>query len=345
MRTTATVSRSICIAVFCFGLGLSSQSKPGHASSESDGLSRNELQALANGGQPVRFEPVRENPPVDGVRREVVTFEVDGLHQYALVLRPAGPAPGNGWPVLIYNHGYHPDPLQYGRVATGRSDRPGDYYRGVPLAYARGGYVVVVPDYRGHNDSAGAGFTRSALAEFWYTRDTIAAYLALDSLPGVDPGRVYMTGHSMGGPVTQRALLALGERIRAASIWSSSAEQPLPYLLLRALPEGAVDDTGETRKPTLDGMRRELMDTQGGATLEDLTAQPALARLQVPLAIHHARDDATTPLSGSLAVAARLYMAGLPYGLYLYESDEHLFTGDDLRLAIERDLAWFASYP
>ena len=42
-------------------------------------------------------------------------------------------------------------------------------------------------------------------------------------------------GHSMGGPITQRALLVLGDKIQAASIWSGSGFGPSrnidePYL-------------------------------------------------------------------------------------------------------------------
>ena len=163
-----------------------------------------------------------DREPLEDIQRRVVRFTADGLKQYALVLEPEGQSPGNGWPVLIMNHGYHPDPPNNGRVADGSTDRPGDYYRGLPLAFAQQGFLVVVPDYRGHNISDGLEYTRETDAHYWYTRDVISAFRALGSLPGADTSNVFMWGHSMGGSITMRSLLALGSEVRAASIWSSS---------------------------------------------------------------------------------------------------------------------------
>ena len=90
------------------------------------------LAALVNAQPDIRLSHVRNKAPIDGVARQLVSFEMDGLKQYALVLRPPGKAPAQGWPLLIYNHGFHPDPPVYGkRTADGVDDRPGDYYRGM----------------------------------------------------------------------------------------------------------------------------------------------------------------------------------------------------------------------
>jgi dienelactone hydrolase len=75
------------------------------------------------------FTPEFKRPDLDGLSRRVVSFQADGLKQYALILEPAGPPPTDGWPVLLMNHGHHPNPPDYGRIADGRPDRPGDYYR------------------------------------------------------------------------------------------------------------------------------------------------------------------------------------------------------------------------
>ena len=94
----------------------------------------------------------------------------------------------------------------------------------------------MVADYRGHNDSDRQKFSawKKVLnwygkkmhgiykPAYWYTRDVIAAYFAAVKLVGVNSDRVFMVGHSMGGGITQRSILALGDRIKAASIWSTS---------------------------------------------------------------------------------------------------------------------------
>ncbi len=177
-----------------------------------------------------RFELVGENPSVNGERRQVLQFEADGLVQYALILWPSGEPPAGGWPLLLFNHGYHPNPPEYGRNARGEDDRPGDYYRGVAQAFVDRGMVVLVPDFRGHNRSQGLAFTRHDDAPAFYARDTVAAFRALDEVGGLDRSRRYMLGHSMGGLVTLAAIAELGKEVAAASIWStaSSAEYLRP---------------------------------------------------------------------------------------------------------------------
>jgi dienelactone hydrolase len=169
------------------------------------------------------FALAYQRTPIDGMPRKVVRFTADGLEQFALVVEPAGEAPDRGWPVLVMNHGYHPDPPQNGRRADGTTDRPGDYYRGLPEAYAREGFLVVWPDYRGHNVSQGGEYTRRPDAALWYARDTISAVAAVASLARADVENVFLWGHSIGGGIALRAALALGESVRGASIWSGGA--------------------------------------------------------------------------------------------------------------------------
>jgi dipeptidyl aminopeptidase/acylaminoacyl peptidase len=309
------------------------------------GITIDDLQAFAQTTPQIEFRHLRDNPSVAGERREVVSFESDGLTQYALVLWPAGERPEKGWPVLLFNHGYHPNPPDYGRIEGGVNSRPGDYYRGTAQAFADRGYVVVTPDYRGHNDSEGADYTKLALAVHWYTRDAIAAYFGLASLDGIDHQRVYMLGHSMGGPITQRALLALDDRIRAASVWSGgSGEHMLSFWMYMSMKELGNTDNSGIAKPFLDQLARELAQLDPGTTLDDLSIGEHLAGLQVPLAIQHAKSDATADVNGSLELAARLYMTGREYRLFLYDSNDHLFVGDDFKQAVERDLQWFESH-
>ncbi len=158
------------------------------------------------------FELVRENPSVNGERRQVMQFESDGLLQFALVLWPAGQAPEGGWPGLLLNHGYHPDPPAYGRNAAGKNDRPGDYYRGMAQAYVDRGLVVVVPDFRGHNESEGISYTTRDDAPLFYARDAAVAFRAMESLPGLNRSRRYMLGHSMGGRVAMEMARQAPER-------------------------------------------------------------------------------------------------------------------------------------
>jgi len=202
----------------------------------------------------------------------------------------------------------------------------------------------VTPDYRGHNDSEGAEFTTRVLADHWYTRDAIAAYFGLLSMDGVNLKRVYMLGHSMGGPITQRALLALGDKIRAASVWSTSGERPIAWMMAMEMKDGNGFDTPDTAKPMLDKLSDELEQLGNSMSIDDLSTWRFIDQLVVPLTIQHSKGDGSTNANSSRELAARLYMARHEYQLFLYDSDDHLFSGDDFEQAVTRDLQWFEQH-
>jgi len=248
--------------------------------------------------------------PLSGLSAKVAKFSVDGLIQYALLLQPEGEVPESGWPVVIFNHGFHPDPFKNGRRSIdGINDRPGDYYRQIPQALARQGFLVVAPDYRGHNDSEGAKFTLQERSPHWYARDVLGLIAALDSTDRANMEHLFMLGHSMGGHVTLIAAAALGDRLQGSSIWSVS------------LPSAATKSVLES----------ELT----------LPSQLQLGRILGPMNIHHAKDDTTTVFEGSAAIAQQLEWLGKTTKLYQYLSENHLFTDDNLQTAIRRDVDLF----
>ena len=266
----------------------------------------NELLPISN----TEFVTLKENALAKrliGLTGHVGQLTVDGLSQYALLLKPEQGMPLAGWPVIIFNHGFHPEPFMNGRRSVdGISDRPGDYYRQIPQSLARHGFLVVVPDYRGHNDSAGAEFTLKETSAHWYARDVVGIVKALESINNIDKNHLFMLGHSMGGQVTLSVAGLLGDKLSGASIWSTL----LPT-------ETDSRDTG----------------------LPSIVSQ--LKLINSPLNIHHAERDQTTLFSGSVTIANQLTQLSKPNNLYSYASDSHLFTDDNLRLAIDRDIIFF----
>ncbi len=310
---------------------------------DAHGITMDELIRLAAGDTQPSFRVERVNPTDSEISRTVMAFEFDGLKQYALVLRPSGEPPQGGWPVVQFNHGYHPEPAKSGFVESGQSDRPGDYYRAQVQAYAKRGFVVVAPDYRGHNVSEGTEFTRRVLADAWYSRDAIATFLAIGSLDDIDRQQIYMVGHSMGGAITLRAAIALGDRVRAASIWSTTGSQYPAHLMFRQLQASEGVDDNTRPKQALLAMTDELRAQGEKVQLQQVVPLPHLGELRVPLSIQHSALD-STPASASLNIAAALYLAQLPYQLKIYPGEAHLFSGADFTTAVERDVAWFKRY-
>lgn len=150
----------------------------------------------------------------------LVSYLHAGLKLFAMVAVPKAAMPEPGFPVVITNHGYVPDPMKYGITAAGIDSRPGDYYRSVPELYASRGFIVVIADYRGHNTSAGFEYVDGKDSIAYYAEDVVALISGLADLEDADLENVFMWSHSMGGPVSMRALLATN-LVRAASFWST----------------------------------------------------------------------------------------------------------------------------
>jgi dienelactone hydrolase len=283
-------------------------------------------------------------PHGDG-QRTVAQFTADGLKQFALIIKPKGNPPPAGWPVLLMHHGYHPQPKNYGRISDGSTHRPGVYYRSVPDEFLRHGFLVVVPDFRGHNDSEGAAFTESPLAPLWYARDSIAAFRALGSLPQADISRVYLWGHSMGGPVTLRTLLALGDEVRAASIWSTGSNDIWKNAISQASAEDTNGEPVNSHSAALADLQAHIDQLPFSFSAPVADALPSIGQLRVPLNIHHALNDQTTPFSASTSLAASLHAHGLPFRLYSYAGANHLFEEQELKRAVAEDAQFFLRQP
>ena len=99
----------------------------------------------------------------------VTSYTSDGLKINGLLTIPAGEKPANGWPAIVFVHGYIP-PKTY--QTTERYVDYVDYL-------ARNGFVVFKIDLRGHGNSegqAGGGYYGSD-----YVIDTLNARAALQS--------------------------------------------------------------------------------------------------------------------------------------------------------------------
>jgi len=151
----------------------------------------------------------------------LVSYESSGLRINAMVAVPNSDKPPNGFPIVIANHGYIPDHERYGITAAGVDSRPGDYYRSVPELYASRGFLVVMPDYRGHNSSEGIEYVDGKESVNYYAEDVVALMSGLADIENADLDNVLMWSHSMGGAVSMRVLIATNV-VKAASFWSTT---------------------------------------------------------------------------------------------------------------------------
>jgi len=125
----------------------------------------------------------------------IASYKSDGLKIYGLLTIPTGIKPKNGWPVIIFNHGYIP-PDTY---------KTTERYVAYVAALAKNGYIVYKPDYRGHGNSEGQ--PEGAYYSPSYAIDTLNALSSLKRFKEADPERIGMWGHSMGGNIISRDIV------------------------------------------------------------------------------------------------------------------------------------------
>lgn len=256
--------------------------------------------------------------PGSNYYRYIVSYQSDGLKIYALLTVPWDIKPPTGYPVVIFNHGYIP-PDQY---------RTTERYIAYVDAFARNGYIVVRPDYRGHGSSEGEA--TSAYGTPGYTIDVLNATASARRYPDADPNRVGMWGHSMGGYITLRAMVAQ-QNIKAGVIWAGVVASYTDLF------QSWFRRGNATPRP---GWRSELVEQYGTPDenpvfWESLSANSYLSQLSGPVQIHHGSGDTTVPYEYSIVLDEQIRAAGGTVELYLYANDDHnIATNRDAALAL-----------
>jgi dienelactone hydrolase len=162
------------------------------------------------------------------LQHQLLKFSNDSLEQSALLVI-GSPEGLLSTTLIVMAHGFHPNPPQYGMDKNGQSSRPGDYYRNWVNAYAQAGFNVLVPDYRGHNDSQGLSYTHQVgsvdFPEQNYALDLIASVQALQDYLQLMFPKLIFVGHSMGSPIAFYAADQFASQVKLVSLWSSAANQ------------------------------------------------------------------------------------------------------------------------
>lgn len=242
----------------------------------------------------------------DAYTRYYVTYRSGDLRISGIMNLPHGKGP---YPLLILNHG-HIDTAIY---TNGRGlKREQDYL-------ARHGYAVVHPDYRNHAESDDDPQAEEKF-RLGYTEDAINAILAVrtatTTLPAVDPSRVGMLGHSMGGGVTLNVLVTQPELVSAAVLFAPVS--------------GDVRDNFERwtkRRPEVVEKIIAAYGTpdQDPAFWDNLSPLTFIQSVRAPVLIHHGTADDSVPLAWSERLDERLQAAGKDVTLRVYDGEPHEF--------------------
>ncbi|WP_420641524.1 alpha/beta hydrolase family protein [Candidatus Leptofilum sp.] len=178
----------------------------------------------------------------------MASYRSDGLNVYSRVDIPPTEMPEDGYPVIVFAHGW-----------VGANGAPGytfnyganSYYGDMLDAYVKAGYVLLMPGFRGHGTVNGvpadgieymhAYDNGSYLSTMFYAIDILNLLGGVDSLNHtdwaawgagdvqIDTSRIYLTAHSQGGDAAFTAFTVssspkLDNHFAAASLWASSIE-------------------------------------------------------------------------------------------------------------------------
>ncbi len=272
---------------------------------------------------------------------DLVSYYSDSLKVYALINTPTSAEPAKGFPTIIFGHGFHPEPKQYGiSKKTGKSWRPGDYYRGLPEAYAERGFLVITPDYRGHNISQGFEYTQTSyLASTYYAIDVLHLLAALSDLKNVSLDNIFYVGHSMGGYVGLKMLLAT-DKIRAASLWSAVSATVFEQAI-RSRDEDDEKVTPQIMSTYMSSFEVVIQNLDFSYDMSSGDPIHFISEITTPLIVHHARWERAVPYRWSESLVSKLFKHRKAFEFYSYNSQNHLFKDENKLKAITRDITFF----
>ncbi len=333
---------AVAIAVFLVGCSgpppaaLAPSARPAVTPSASPAATEQTLPPLAIDAMRQRDYPgsdlviERTVPPGGNYQQYIASYQSDGLKIFALLTVPDGPKPATGWPVIIFNHGYIP-PTVY---------RTTERYVAYVDAFARHGYIVFKPDYRGFGNSQ--GMPVSAYGAPDDTVDVLNAVTTMQRYPDADPNRIGMWGHSMGGNITLRALV-IDPRIKVAVIWAGV------NATYKDLLENWHPHAGDNPAPSFsrhwrqDFIARYGTPEQNPQFWDSISPMAYLADITAPIQLHHGTSDVEVPVQFSQTLAQDLQAAGKPVELNTYPGDDHNISRS-FALAMSRSIAFFDHY-
>jgi dipeptidyl aminopeptidase/acylaminoacyl peptidase len=264
-------------------------------------------------------------------RRYYAWYQSDGLRIYGLLTIPDTEMPEGGFPAIVFNHGYIPPDVY----------RTTERYIAYVDRIASAGYIVYRIDYRGHDRSEGEA--SGAYGSPGYTIDVLNAVASLKRHPQVNPEKIGMWGHSMGGYLTLRSMV-VADDVKVGVIWAGVVAS-YTDLLYNWRRTGAFTPSPSS---TGRGWRARWLEQYGTPEQNPefwaaVSANTYLSDLSGPLQLHHGTLDEDVPLAFSIRLAEEVRAIGGIADLYTYEGDNHNIS-NYFTQAMDRTIAFYDQY-
>lgn len=262
------------------------------------------------------------------------SYKSDGYKVNGLLTRPTGEAPDDGWPAIVFVHGYIP-PTSY--------ETQGQAYASYVDYLASNGFVVFKIDLRGHGNSEGE--PSGAYYSSDYIVDVLNAYSALENASFVNPKAIGLWGHSMAGNVTMRSW-AVKKQIPAVVIWAGAV-----YTYEDMLQYGITDSSYQPVPNSVQRQRRRqaMYESFGSPSAkvkfwQEVAPITYLNELQGAIEIHHAVDDDVVSIAYSRDLNSLLEKTSLPHEFFEYSSGGHNISGQSFNEAMQRTVSFYTTH-
>lgn len=266
--------------------------------------------------------------------KQIASYKSEELTIKALMTIPNEDPPPDGFPAIVIAHG---------DVNTNTYDRT-EKYVGQVEQFASSGYVVFMPDYRGHADSQGSPTNAYAFPD--YIVDTLNALASIRKHPKVDSENVGLWSHSTGGHIALRTMV-VDPKVKAAVYWGGvvgSFEELLanwPTYWEYTNQNPPKPDPSNPQKDWRAYLTQKYGDPQKNPEgWDSISATSYLDVIEAPIQLHHAKTDEWVPFVLSEMLHKKLANAGKSSELISYEADNHNLENNN-DLAMERTIDFF----
>jgi uncharacterized protein len=245
-----------------------------------------------------------------------VSYSSDGNKIYALMSTPNGSVPNGGWPVIVLDHGYI-NPADYQTAG-------GDYQSFIG-EFTKAGYMVIKPDYRGHGNSQGVpeGGHFSPV----YAYDNMNLIASLKRYSSVNPKRIGLFGHSLGGHVALRTIVSTPD-VKATVIMAGVVGS-FNDIFYNWPHSPMLND----RPQIVQSKKTDLVAKYGEPKTNpdfwnSVSALNYVKYITGPVQINHDVNDSVVPKIFSDHLVAAMQQAGKSVEYHQYPGDDHQFTAN-----------------
>lgn len=269
----------------------------------------------------------------NGFSRYVASYYSEGFKINGLLAVPDGKTPQGGWPAIIFNHGYI-KPEEYRRESK---------YVSYISGFAGKGYVVFMPDYRGHQDSE--GIPLGAYFSTAYATDSLNAFYSLQKYPNVNPDKMGMWGHSMGGNITLRSMV-VSKDIKVGVIWAGvvASYEDMSTKWRRTQRFSPSSRENMSDRPGRGDLEKEYGSVSDNESFwRSISPIYFVSDISGPLQLHHGTNDDSVPWEFSESLKNALESASKTVEYHLYPGSDHNIS-QGFSLAMNRSVVFFDKY-